>query len=510
MFKNLGKWILVSALSAVGCGSSLYGQTTTSADLANKLYSRIAQFTSSGAGTQSGGQRFLILATPGILLDPSLDLTPTSTDYHLLSTILDRAPDASWVYKPKNMTSFDLYSDVLKYHQTPTFQLSDQQKKDLKAAQKILYSNVNSGTPSDEYKQFQAKRTALIYASNAVDMYQTANPKKVVPPDLLAALQNAYDDYNLFGKASEVLTAEATIQQLQGLNPNEWWGELQAKMQANQKLFNATPFGPLAFYPDYPVWFDKTKSWTGTTLTEGQLEQSNSSSHTSVGGGLSASWGLWSVGGSYGQETTRTSSQFTGTNIVVQLEMTQIGLQRSWMDDLVFHSNTWQWGSGAPDCSLISDGGNADQGVTPQGQMPFLITGLLLARNVSLSGSWSADLKTTYDSMTHGGASVGWGPFSFGGSYVSSTHNDYHSAQVSGSTITFAEPQIIGFFVEVLPVSPKPSPTLVFQGAACTSRHIGAMVAGVDAGITPQNLVLNNSFLEMSKMVLDKAKLAKQ
>src|SRR5580704_7674868 len=101
MFKNLGKWILASALSAVGCASSLYSQSTTSADLANKLYGRIAQFTSSGTGAQSGGQRFLILATPGILLDPSLDLTPTSTDYHLLSTILDRAPDASWVYRPK-------------------------------------------------------------------------------------------------------------------------------------------------------------------------------------------------------------------------------------------------------------------------------------------------------------------------------------------------------------------------------------------------------------------------
>jgi hypothetical protein len=342
--KHFLRYFLAAFLLFSGNPDRANGQSTTSIDLANKLYSRIAQFTSSGASTQSGGSRFLVLATPGILVDPSLDLTPTSTDYHLFSTVVDRVPDGSWVYKPKARTSFDLYADVLKYHLTPNFQLTEQQKKDLKAAQKILYSNVNTGTPSEEYKQFQTKRTALIVASNAVDMYQAANPRKTVPADLTAALQNAYDDYTLFGKASEVLSAVATIQQLQGLNPNEWWGELQAKMQSNQKLFNGTPFGPLSFYPDYSVWFDKNKSWTGTTLTESQMEQSNSSSHTSVGGGLSARWGLWSIGGSYGHEETRTSSQFTGTDIVLHMELTQAAVQRDWMDDLVFHSNTWQWG----------------------------------------------------------------------------------------------------------------------------------------------------------------------
>jgi hypothetical protein len=486
------------------------GAQTTSVDLANKLYSLIAQFTSSGSGGMSGGSRFVVLATPGILLDPSLDLSPASTDFHLFSTVLDRTPDGSWVYKPKARTSFDLYTDVLKHHLTPNFQLTEQQKKDLKAAQKILYSNVGNGTPSEEYNQFRAKRTALIAASNAVDMYQAANPRKTVPADLLSALQNAYDDYNLFGKSSEVLTAEATIQQLQGLDPNAWWGELQAKLQSNQKLFNATPFGPLSFYPDYSVWFDKNKSWTGTTLTEGDLEQTNTSSHTSVGGGLSAGWGLWSIGGNFGHEETRTSSQFTGTNLVLHMELTQIAVDRAWMDDLVFHSNTWEWGSGTPDCSLISDGGNVDQGVTPRGQMPFLVTGLLLARNVSLTGTWSADLKTSYDTMTRGGASVGWGPFSFGGSYVSSQHSDYHKADISGSTITFADPQIVGFFVEVLPLSPNPAPSLQFAGTSCPIPRNGVLTAGGSAA--PLNLILNAnaSFVEKSKKLLNTAKLQNQ
>lgn len=492
--------ILPLALIIMSSTTGVFAQTS-SVEITQKLYSTINQYTTSGVDS-SGKPRFLILLTPGILLDPAADLDPGKTDLHLFSTILDRAPSGSWIYMPKNMTAYDEYARVIKYHQPPQFQLTSDQKKQLKAAQKILYADVGSGTPSDEYKQFKAKRTALIYASNAVDMFQSANPKTPVPPDLASALQDAYDDYNLFGKANEVLTAEATVQQLQSLNPNEWWGELQNKMQSNQKLFNGTPFGPLSFFPDYSVWFDKTKSWTGVSLTESKIEQSNTSSHTSVGGGFSGSWGLWSVGGSWGQETTRTSSQFTGTNVAVNLEMTQVGVQRDWMDDLVFHSNAWQWGSGVPDCSLISDGGDANQGVTPKGQMPFLITGLLLARNVSLTGTWSSDLKTTYDSMTRGGGSIGWGPFSFGGGYLSTEHTDYNNAQISGSTITFADPQLIGFFVEILPLSPNPSPTLKFGSAPCTNQPLQPQFALQGAAATnPQPW-----FVERGKKLLDSLK----
>jgi hypothetical protein len=139
--------------------------------------------------------------------------------------------------------------------------------------------------------------------------------------------------------------------------------------------------------------------------------------------------------------------------------------------------------------------------------MPFLITGLLLARNVSLTGSWNADLKTTYDSMTRGGASVGWGPFSFGGSYVSSQHNDYHSAQISGSTITFADPQIIGFFVELLPLSPNPAPTLQFASTTCPLPRAGTLLTAASLANPIFSFEPNGSFVQKSKMLLDSAKM---
>jgi hypothetical protein len=162
------------------------------------------------------------------------------------------------------------------------------------------------------------------------------------------------------------------------------------------------------------------------------------------------------------------------------MEVTPIAVNRDWMNDTVFHSVAWRWGSGAPDPSLISDGGDAAHGITPKGQMPFLITGLLLARNVSLTANWTSDLKTTYDHQTSGGASVGWGPFSFGGHYVKTEHSDYRKADVSGNTISSADPQVIGFFVEVLPLSPNRSPTLNFpKQIVSPPAEPGALLGGV-------------------------------
>jgi hypothetical protein len=107
--------------------------------------------------------------------------------------------------------------------------------------------------------------------------------------------------------------------------------------------------------------------------------------------------------------------------------------------------------------------------------------------------------------------SVGWGPFSLGGQSVSSEHTDYHQAQITGSTITFADPQIIGFFVEVLPLSPNPSPTLQFPSGSCTPApsHIGAMALNTNALATGvANLNLNTTFVDVSKRVLERAVVA--
>ncbi len=132
----------------------------------------------------------------------------------------------------------------------------------------------------------------------------------------------------------------------------------------------------------------------------------------------------------------------------VSMELMRVVLTRPWMDDGVFRSRAWKWlKASLYDGKLISDGKDAAQGATPSGIMPFLQTGLLLARRTSLSGQWSHDLTQTFDQQTSGGASIGWGPISFGGRYNSSDSHSYHKATAAGNAVSWDAPQIIGFFV---------------------------------------------------------------
>jgi hypothetical protein len=139
------------------------------------------------------------------------------------------------------------------------------------------------------------------------------------------------------------------------------------------------------------------------------------------------------------------------------MELMRVSIDRPWMDAGVFESHAWKWLQGTTYFNkLLATGVDANTGSTPPTTdvMPFVPTGLLLARRVSLSANWSNDLATSFSQQTSAGGSVGWGPFSFSGRYNSSDQNTYHKATAAGNTLSFDAPQIIGFFVQVLPKTP--------------------------------------------------------
>jgi hypothetical protein len=227
----------------------------------------------------------------------------------------------------------------------------------------------------------------------------------------------------------------------------------------NSETYGGSSFGKLNVYPSYPVWLDMNRTWTKLSLTQSDLQQTNNSSSTSVGGGASFNLGLWSVGADYSHQEQRQYFKLDASGYTVTMEVMRVTIDRPWMDETVFESEAWRWLQGtAYYGKLIASGADAGSGQTPPSTdiMPFVPTGLLIARRVSLSGNFVNDLQTFFHQHTSGGASVGWGPFSFSGRYESDDVNTYHEAHVAGNTISWDDPQILGFFVQVLPESPHP------------------------------------------------------
>jgi len=92
------------------------------------------------------------------------------------------------------------------------------------------------------------------------------------------------------------------------------------------------------------------------------------------------------VGADYNDVQKRSYYKLDGKNYEIKMELMRVILDRPWMDEMVYQSHAWKWLKAAPyDKPKISSGSDAASGKTPPNTdvMPFLPSGLLLARRVS-------------------------------------------------------------------------------------------------------------------------------
>lgn len=466
--KKVNRIVSIIAMICILTTSGLAQDPNT--ELMKKLYTKIAKTVSVGSNDITTGETYLVLANPGILLDPTLDYK-TPAGRNRFARAIDKALVPSWIYGTRNYTVFDVYNRILQDHEAAQVIPTAEQKKQYKAACKVIFSDCDQdqpGTYSATYNRYRKALSALVSVSKQAEDYKRQNQTEELPPNLLVELINATDDLELIGNRVEIETAKAVINTFEHIDPNAWWGELLGKFQKNSETLNANRFGNLSLYPDYPVWLDMNRTWTNLSLTQSEIEQTTSNSHTHVGGGGGFSIGFWSVGADYENTENRQYYQFAGSNYAISMELMRVTLDRPWMDEGVFESHAWKWSEASEyDKRKISSGADATAGVTPPASdiMPFVPTGLLLARRVSLTANWSSDLKTSFDSHTSAGGSIGWGPFSFGGRYDNSNAGTYHKARAAGNTISWDAPQILGFFVQVLPESPNPDECYKFPSS---------------------------------------------
>jgi hypothetical protein len=442
-------------------------------DIMKKLYSKIAEVVGIGNPQIAAGNEFLVLANPGILIDPKLSMKKAE-DRYKLSIVLDKVLIPDFIYKTRNERTIDIYKAVLDYHEAPTYKLPVEAQAQLDKARKdIFVDGERKKGFSDDYNTFVAKRTAFALANDAVTQYKSLHPDEAVPESLFDALDIATGQYELIGQRYTFIADQAVIRQWEHLDPQVYWGALNEQFIKNTDVRNGVNVAVYDLYPTYDTWLDTTKDWWHEGFTETQLTQTTHNSQSSVGGGFGVSFGLWSVGADYNHQENRTYFKLDVSGYTVTFELLRVDLNRPWMDATVFQSNAWKWLSTYPDISkhaLLSNGGDALNGAAIDGKMPFLPSALLLARNVTITGNWGSDLNTTFDQHTSGGASIGWGCFSLGGRFDNADQNTYTRAQAAGNTITFKDAQIFGFFCEVLPKNPDPDPELHFPSDV---HHLG-------------------------------------
>jgi hypothetical protein len=433
------------------------------AQILQTLYAKIAAAFSIGTPDQSArpGQGFITLCNPGIILDPKLDLTKAD-NRALWSRQLDAIPAINWIYSDTGNITADLYKDVLTFKSLPDMALTPDEQRALANAQAVIMNS--DGTPSVKMNQYNKYAEAFDVASRTFyAAQQTAlNQGTGLPQDVVRKYNQAKSDWATFGYRFQVESAQATIANLTQLDVNNWWQALQNKYDAySDSNSTGVPFKPVDTLPAYGSIFDDA-GWTTLPFDESDISNQHTSQSSSWGVGGGVNWGLWRAEASYNYSSSQSYSRSDATALSISMEIKRVTLARQWMDGLVYRSRAWKWSNAAPfknSPPSISDGGNPTQGVAPQGDMPFLITGFIAARNVKVAGAFSQAEQNIIDSAQSGSTSVGWGPFSLSGTYNRQQHSDWSHAVAAASGFAAPAPQIIGFLCTVLPTCPNPDPT---------------------------------------------------
>jgi hypothetical protein len=491
-------------------------------ELMKKLYTKIGQAVGVGDNNPVTGESFLILANTGILLDPSLNYNTPAGRYEF-SKAVDKVLVANWIYGTTNNTVMDVYKHILDDHEAAAIRPTAAQVAQYKQQCRVIFTDCHlaqPGTFTRAYLRYDALTRRLLILNKQAEDYRRKNQTDDLPAELLSDLQSASDQLDLIGNKTAIETAKAIINTYEHVDPNAWWGELLGRFAKNSETYNGNRFGNLNVEPSYSVWLDMNRGWTALNLSQADLEQSTSSSHTSVGGGAGFNLGLFSLGTDYQKTENRQFYRLDGSAYSIAMELMRVALDRPWMDAGVFESRAWQFLQGtAYYKKLIATGVDANASKTPPATdiMPFIPTGLLVARRVSLTAAWANDLATSFNQQTSAGGSVGWGPFSFSGRYNSADQNTYHRATAAGNTLSWEAPQIIGFFVQVLPRSPFTDPCYRFpsdvtgpplecnQLATLTNTlsNLSFRISGVD------ELVNSKTLLALSKNRIRNAKTQK-
>ncbi len=419
----------------------LLAQGSPEAKILEKLHGKLAD-AFLGAARKTRPQA-LLLVNPAIPAPPfAADVAPSLDDLYLLSSLVNPVPAPGWVYSGGTTSVSSVYKTMLEFGQVAQTLLPDPQAEmDLRTARNTLYTR-RSGPrqPSDKYKAYLRLQdeygSALEKLENAKAEARNGGP--AVPAGLEQAASQASTKLDKEGYRQEIEAALALIQK-------RYDQDLYVGFSLNrQKLNDLNQQGESL---NGKPWF--------RTLTEPPPEKWASS----------AGWVAWSFQDrDLDAQPTRAATAGTpakgalplssGSHVDVRGLLKRVDVVRPWMDPQLFYSRSWRLLKSSP-FKLVSSG---KPEASEPGVMPYLVTGLLLARDLEITGTWP---KADVDRLLASGSAQSLGPFALSAAKAGTVKT---TVQEKGGTLTIKIQgyQIIAYLCDVLPRVPDPDPGLSF------------------------------------------------
>ena len=375
------------------------------AELVEKLYAKLAASFSSGQALGKGGD-YLLLANPGLPISKE-----DCADAYAISMVADQIPQPARNYQPSGKTFSGTYGQILDSSECSNFQnMADRDKA--RQARRAIYDKNRPGQPTLKYKAYLDKQAAWAVAQDALTLAQTEHlaTGKAVPAGLEAAVKTALNDWEAKGNKKEIEDTLASLDTYYSSNVKALFTNLYNEFNGSRcSDGHPTEWYPVTATPPPQDWF-ADRDWQPFTLTQAEASLAKGTAALPLG--------------------ARNPDGNLSGSVSIALETKRVGLARPWLDRGIFRGRGWRMQATAG-FQVVSSGQPGDP---DPGEMPLMVTGVLLSRRLALTGKWHV-----------GGRALG--PFALSGTPV--TRNGQMAMNVDG-------PQIIGFFCTTVPKSPDP------------------------------------------------------
>jgi hypothetical protein len=413
--KGACAWVL-AALAPVALA-----QAGSQDALLDFMYARFAAvFTQPKGG--AGPREFLILASPGIGVDQADLVTPS----YAVSMLLDQVPEPARAYHPTGVKVSKVYGRILDAAAITRYQDPSTRGAAL-AAKAILFDSARPGQPTEAYAAFLNFQMEYQAAQDArrVALAESRATGTPVPTGLDQAVDTARKRWERLGHRQAIQEALDALQAAYAGNALALMRNFRADfLHAHLRGGASHDWLPVTTYPPEEQWT------TGTGWHPMTFRQDDPLAPSAGDAGPLPALG----------KAAKTAAPWT-PGMTLSVEVKRVQVTRPWMDPSLFSAHTWALRESAG-FTLVSSGNPVDR---DPGIMPILVTGLLLARKLTLTGY-------------PGSGADRLGPFDLGGGQGRPAMARHMTRTPAGTVITVPDLQIVAFFCQVVPQSPTPDP----------------------------------------------------
>jgi len=427
IMKRAAGWWLCAALG--GFGPMAPAQTDPEAAFLGLLKAKLAASFAAPA-TLGTGPTYLLLSPAGLPLTAA-----QLADPYELSVALDQIPQTAETFSPSGLTYSGVFGALLRGAKVSAYQ-DQAELEQVHLIKRTVWNRTRHGQPTADYAaylKYQGAYAAAVDARALAQAEQQASGQ-AAPGTLDGAVDRAMRDWVALGHKDAFDAAFARLEGFYQHNVGAIFKEagddlLLAAIQDG----HPSPYYPVLADPPFSAWLSDPgwQDWRFQTAD------------AKVPAGSAAL-----PAARRGPQAGRVHPEWLGS-LSVTARLKRVRLTRAWLDPRILKSRAWDL-LPASGLTAVAAG---DPGVAAPGPMPLLVTGLLLARDLTVAGAWE-------DTSGQEAPPAAVGPFALASPasapglplqpFVTTDHGELN-IQVEGA-------QIIGWFCEAVPKCPNPDP----------------------------------------------------